>query len=114
MTIDKKFQGLAAYRYKQNPLEEEFAKQWETQNNGSRPTLAYILSDPPYTQDPLNYPSERDWDVANSVIQWLGSPVGQAFLQDVFSSRAGQNSGFCYYTEKRVRREKEESKIDEE
>lgn len=66
--------GLHAHRLKQNPREREFMQAWLKES-----VLPYILS----THDanhPVD-PSERDWVVAATVIQWLGSPVGQAFLE---------------------------------
>lgn len=74
-----KVQGLNSHRLEYNPLENKFAETWEQQNTvGS--TLAYILSGPKNVRSDI---SERDEVVAATVIQWLGSPVGQCFLEDV-------------------------------
>jgi hypothetical protein len=77
--------GKHQYRFKDNPLEEKFAKGWEMQNSTdlrSYGTLEYLLA------DDSNYPkcdevSERDRLVAATVIQWLGSPVGQSFIRGI-------------------------------
>jgi hypothetical protein len=71
-----KTKGLHAYRFKNNPLERKYALAWEVQNREGK-TLAYLLDPDPL--HPLD-PSNRDQEVAATVIQWLGSPVGQAFL----------------------------------
>lgn len=83
--IKKKFQGLSAYRYSKEPLEKLFAEMWQEQNNkkcSSIATLDYLLSE---TANQHNPPprSNEDHKKAATVIQWLGSPVGQGFLQKV-------------------------------
>lgn len=78
----RKTQGLHTHRFRDNPEEERFAKAWDDQNrHGSN--LAYLL-------DPKNgvgcrppEPTDREHEVAATVIQWLGSPVGQGFLRDL-------------------------------
>ena len=70
--------GKNTHRLAENPLEAKFAEVWEGSKYGN--TLAYILSDRP--NDPT-YVSEHDQEVAATVIQWLGSPVGQCFLEEV-------------------------------
>ena len=75
-----KNKGLHQYRFKENPLEKAFAKQWEKENVEGR-ILDYLLA------KDLNYPkgevTDRDREVAATVIQWLGSPCGQSFVEDV-------------------------------
>lgn len=80
-----KNEGLSINRFKANPLEYEFALAWEAINTdevghlNGRGTLDYMLS-------PSNRPNgevtDRDRVVAATVIQWLGSPVGQSFLEE--------------------------------
>jgi len=73
-------QGFRKYRFKDNPLEQRFAEEWVKLNKENK-ILLYLTSpnnDPAYSNL-----CERDKIVAGSVIQWLGSPVGQGFLQDV-------------------------------
>lgn len=70
--------GLHAYRLKSNPMEKRFAKSWNEQQIYGR-TLEYILSVDNIPR-PIN---EHDQEVAATVIQWLGSPVGLSFLEEV-------------------------------
>ena len=85
MEIKLLFQGTHPHRYGQNPLEKAFAEAWQKINDTSQPglptsTLAYLLSnDQHYTPEPTS----SDHCVAATVIQWLGSPVGQNFVRDV-------------------------------
>ncbi|MHC4298783.1 MAG: hypothetical protein ACYS7Y_16015 [Planctomycetota bacterium] len=76
-----KHEGRATYRLKSNPLEQVFANQWRELNNRQRGVLEYLLAENP------NYPrgemTQRDATVAATVIQWLGSPLGQLFLGEV-------------------------------
>jgi hypothetical protein len=67
--------GLHTYRFDQNPEEKRFAKAWEKNN-----PLAWLLDERPMQTGRPPEPSERDQIVAATVIQWLGSPVGQDFL----------------------------------
>lgn len=76
------YAGLHTHRFKDNPEEERFARAWNEQNE-SGSNLAYLL-------DPKSgcggRPVDRSkWEhqVAATVIQWLGSPVGQCFLRDL-------------------------------
>jgi len=83
----RKPQGLYPHRLKDNPREREFAEAW-VQANEQGKLLAYLL-------DPTNgvggrspEPTDREHTVAATVIQWLGSPVGQAFLRDLGYEKA--------------------------
>lgn len=74
----KKPIGLHPHRLKDNPEEKRFADAWaETCHLGS--TLAYLLWEGDQRGRPPE-PSDRDHAVAATVIQWLGSPVGQSWL----------------------------------
>ena len=76
-----KIAGLHTYRFEENPEERRFAKAWEDQNrHGSN--LAYLLHMGEGRGRPPE-PNEREHVVAATVIQWLGSPVGQCFLRDL-------------------------------
>lgn len=94
--VKKEFQGRSAHRYRDNPLEKRFAEAWQRENDTSRPGLKYALLE--YLMDekksgtpiPLADLSSRDWEVANTLVQWLGSPVGVNFLRDVLA-RAPKN-----------------------
>ena len=76
-----KNKGLSTHRFKQNPLEMKFALEWETMNANRNGTLDYMLAGK--TNRPDGEVTDRDRVVAATVIQWLGSPVGQCFLRDI-------------------------------
>lgn len=74
---EHKYEGKNLHRLDSNPKESAFAKEWINWNSAS-----YVLE---YIMGEGNKPallSERDVLVASSVIQWLGSPVGQSFLRE--------------------------------
>lgn len=78
-----KYKGLYTHRFKDNPEEKLFAEEWDKVNVLGH-NLAYLI-------DPKNgvglarppEPTDRENEVAATVIQWLGSPVGQNFLRDL-------------------------------
>lgn len=74
-----RYKGLHPYRFKDNPDEKKFAEEWAKQQQGH--TLAYLLHLGEQNVRPPA-PSVRDHIVAATVIQWLGSQVGQAFLRE--------------------------------
>lgn len=73
-----KFKGLHTYRFKENPEEKRFAEAWAKNN-----PLPWLLDERRLQTGRPEDPSDRDTVVAATVIQWLGSPVGQAFLRDL-------------------------------
>ncbi len=74
--IDKmEYKGRNQHRLESNPLEKDFIEAWEKLNNGR--TLELILHEEP---------TERDKEVAATIIQWLGSPVGIDFIDDVLGT----------------------------
>jgi hypothetical protein len=75
--------GLQQYRFKDNPMEKAFAEAWEEQNVSihDRGTLDYLLAKD--CNRPCGEVTQRDREVAATVIQWLGSPVGQNFVSEV-------------------------------
>jgi hypothetical protein len=83
-----KHEGLRTYRFSfnDNPKEKDFAEAWKAENKivSGNSLLDHILAEDP------NYPkgevSQRDATVAATVIQWLGTPVGQCFLRDVMGA----------------------------
>jgi hypothetical protein len=87
----KRIKGLQPHRFKDNPEEKRFADAWaSTCRLGS--TLAYLL----HTGDQIGRPpepSDRDHVVAATVVQWLGSPVGQAWLRDLGYERSVLSNG---------------------
>lgn len=74
--------GLQPHRLKDNPEEERFAKAWAEQNKHGN-NLAYLLDSASGGNGRPADASPRDEVVAATVIQWLGSPVGQAFLEEL-------------------------------
>lgn len=88
-----KHTGLHQYRFSTNPLEEKFAEAWEVQNTRpyqSNSTLNFLLGT---DNDPF-YATDRDITVAATIIQWLGSPVGQDFLRGLgFEFKAPEKYG---------------------
>jgi len=81
--------GLSMHRFRSNPEERCFAEAWDKIN--TRPdmpgvrTLDYML-DPKHNKGVL--PTDREREVAATVVQWLGSPVGQRFLEDLGYKKA--------------------------
>jgi hypothetical protein len=77
--VKPKWQGLSSSRYTREPLELRFAQVWQGYNDKpwSDGIVGILLEkfedSPPLT--PIT--------VANTIIQWLGSHVGQCFLRDV-------------------------------
>jgi len=77
------FKSRNSHRFQQNPLEKRFVDTWIEQNKYGH-TLSHILNGPSlYGLHTPAVTSDHDEEVATTVIQWLGSPVGQAFLEDV-------------------------------
>lgn len=78
-----KIKGLHTYRLKDNAEEAKFAQAWDEQITQGN-TLAYLLHTGDQSgMNPPSEPSDRDHQVAATVIQWLGSPVGQSFLEEL-------------------------------
>jgi len=83
MRVLKKFQGLSSNRYKNNPLERIFAEEWQKENTKlavRNCTLDYLLSE---DQNSLDIQDDETHQKIATIIQWLGSPVGQGFLGNV-------------------------------
>lgn len=79
-----KHRGLHAHRLKGNPEEKLFATAWARENE-----LGHLLDhllDERFQGRPVEA-TEREAQVAATVIQWLGSPVGQNFLANLGYSR---------------------------
>lgn len=85
-SVKKKWQGLFAERYEREPLELKFAHEFQklcegVSGSGRHPDhLDYLLSP---DQERVTLAGDRDRLVATTVIQWLGSVVGQQWLQGV-------------------------------
>ncbi len=73
--------GLHTHRFAEHPEEQRIAEAW-ARREGS--FLQYMLQ--PAAEHGVRRPpdpSDRDEVVAATVMQWLGSPVGQGFLRDL-------------------------------
>lgn len=81
--MHQKFNGAHVYRLKSNPKEQAFADAWQEQNKWKHSMLEQLLS-ADGGKTPADV-SDRDEMIAATVIQWLGSPVGSCFLQDVLT-----------------------------
>lgn len=84
MIKQKKNVGLNTYRYNDNPEELRFAQAWYEENDKlpvsfQASLLEWIVGDGTSPGEV----STRDTIIAATVIQWLGSPVGQCFLRDL-------------------------------
>lgn len=88
MKLQTKYKGLNTLRLKENPLEAKFAQAWQEMGllsarpeTGMADNIDYLL----HVGDQHRVPpcSDRDRLVANTVIQWLGSPVGECFVEEV-------------------------------
>ena len=66
--------GFKTYRFKDNPMEKRFVDMWITLNEQSQYHLHRLLGFDA-TDEQIN--------AANTIIQWLGTPVGISFLRDV-------------------------------
>ena len=75
-----KNKGKSQYRFKDNPVERIFAEVWEERNTHGK-ILDYLLAED--NNRPCGEVTDRDRMVAATVIQWLGSSVGDNFLGDV-------------------------------
>ena len=78
--------GLHEYRFKQNPEERRFAKAWKKFAANNLGHLLHVGDQKGRPPDP----NDRDAQVAATVIQWLGSPVGQHWLADLGYERTGK------------------------
>lgn len=70
----------------ENSLEKRFVTVWRAQERIK--ILAYLL-DPERGRskpDPKT-PTDRDCQVAETVVQWLGSTVGQGFIEEVMKGK---------------------------
>ena len=79
---------LKEYRFPTNPIEkafvEAFLKGYSARNNMD----LLVFGHPPTSQSPRDFLNEREQEIVVSTIQWLGSPVGQSFLDELgFSNR---------------------------
>jgi len=84
--IPKKWLGLRSHRLKSSMSlrEEMFAREWASANGERGVALVDHLCCPlPGDFRYVPTADDRDRVIANTVIQWLGTNVGQAFLEKV-------------------------------
>ena len=79
MEMKMKHEGRALYRLKENPMERKFHNAWKAEQEYG--LLEYLFGDGTHKGEV----TDRDAQVAATVIQWLGSPVGQNFVKGVMS-----------------------------
>lgn len=70
--LPPRYRGLNTHRLASNPVERQVAELWAVQGDRGR-TLDRILAS--------DCPTDHDCKIAATVIQWLGSPVGQGFVR---------------------------------
>ena len=74
------------YRFESNPKEKEFHDKFKAlfdSDGNEKTTLSGIIfgwNDNNNRTFPKDYLTGREEDICLNLIQWLGSPVGQAFL----------------------------------
>lgn len=78
-------QGLHEYRFKQNPHEQIAAELWKR----DRHVLADLLGDG--TFGGRHHPEDREHQIAVTMMQWLGSPVGRTWLRELNDAFAMQD-----------------------
>jgi hypothetical protein len=84
--------GLRTYRFRDNPEEKRIAELWRKWNLHGN-LLAHALDERPVQGGRPLDPTKRDCVVAATVIQWLGSPVGQIFLEEFGYKRIAGEPG---------------------
>lgn len=80
--MKKDNEGLHPHRFESNPMEQAFAEVWNERNKDDA-LLKYLLLPPDQDQRFPAAVSGESRLTAATIIQWLGSPVGQTFLRDV-------------------------------
>jgi hypothetical protein len=72
-----------SHRFKQNPLEEQlcknFIKEMDKYEQLDRIIFGCRDDAQAFPKDTL---TDRERDICATLMQWLGSPVGQSFLRD--------------------------------
>ena len=73
--------GINYHRLSREPLEKAFADEWRDFNKGDK-FLRFCL-DRSHGNRGDYIPTDVENEVAATIIQWLGSSVGQSFLEKV-------------------------------
>ena len=85
MCEDIKHIGLWHGRTKHNDREKVFADKWQEENqldSCTSPMLSALMNKKDKKETRFRPITQRDAEVAATVIQWLGSVVGQCFLNE--------------------------------
>jgi hypothetical protein len=95
--LKEQYMGMGKHRLQSCPTEAAMTLAWQAENDQpgrSAKTLEYLLD--PDNKGRIDL-SDRDWVVAGTVIQWLGTPVGQSFLHEVLLGPAWKHwrNEFC-------------------
>jgi hypothetical protein len=93
---DKSHTTVNEHRLSTNPREKLFLDKWREMNliEWSRHSiLDYILSI--YNEGDLVESNPRDDQVAESLMQWLGTPVGWNFIQEVVEEAKKSEYNVC-------------------
>jgi hypothetical protein len=85
--MDNRLNGFHTHRFRDNPEEQRFAEAWSKLNAVGR-NVDYLLDASHADQRFTPEAPEREARIAATVIQWLGSPVGQIFLRDLGYERS--------------------------
>lgn len=81
--MKNKVEGKRHYRTRSNPKERIAAELWDYWNSYPYQTLNFLLDEKVDQGWLPEAASDHDHTVAATVIQWLGSPVGQQFLDEL-------------------------------
>jgi hypothetical protein len=68
------------HRFENNPQEKIFVEQFIRERFYGNDIDLIVFGHPSNSSSPNDYLSDREKNIVVSTIQWLGSPVGQAFL----------------------------------
>lgn len=75
-----KYEGFRPYRYEENKKEQLFVKQINQELEYSKSFLKDISG---IENSDEKFLSDREEKIIISIIQWIGSPVGQSFIKKV-------------------------------
>ena len=91
MSAKTAHRGRCAYRIASNPEEGRFARAWAEANARHNGILFCLLNTPDASCCGRSVqPTDEQAELAATVVQWLGSPVGESFLDGLgYSKRRG-------------------------
>ncbi len=73
---------LKLHRFERNPIEQLFVEKFIKEHGCSNDMDLIVFSHPSDSMTPKDFLSYREKSIVLSTIQWLGSPVGQGFLNN--------------------------------